>query len=103
MRRYLLNIGHTTKHIKIERIAKKIKKELDIDCDVSTFRRTYAGSWQRSAGAWSWWMQMTNRPGSIGSSWSVSALLRKEVRLNLSCYLYDFDLEIYPKIVEATE
>ena len=35
-----------------ERLAKKIYKELGIECDPNTFRRTYAGYWQRSQGTW---------------------------------------------------
>ena len=39
-----------------ERLAAKIKKELNIECDATTFRRT-SGYWQKRSGAFLWTMQ----------------------------------------------
>ncbi len=41
-----------------EKLAKKIEKDIGLVCDPTTFRRTYAGYWQRSNGAWLWTMQV---------------------------------------------
>lgn len=38
-----------------ERLAAKIKKELNIECDATTFRRT-SGYWQKRSGAFLWTM-----------------------------------------------
>ena len=45
------------------------------------FERVYAGHWQRSAGAWSWYMCYPAPGGGvqeIGSQWSVTELLRSK-------------------------
>jgi hypothetical protein len=49
--------------------------------------RTGAGHWQRSAGAWSWSLDLNEadydpktRPADFGSQWPVSVLLRPEAK-----------------------
>ncbi len=44
-------------------------------------RRTHAGHWQRSRGAWSWWLEPIDRTGftgatSAGSQWPASVVVR---------------------------
>lgn len=41
----------------IERLVRKIEKDIDIRCDAATFKRTYRGYWGRRQGAFSWTMQ----------------------------------------------
>lgn len=36
--------------------------------------RTYAGHWQRSEGAWSWWVELAGGI-TIGSQWSMAEVL----------------------------
>ena len=67
---------------KTERLAERLKKEHRIDADPSTFERVYAGHWQRSSGAWSWWMFLREEKDrgrqTIGSQFSVTELLKME-------------------------
>lgn len=57
------------------RLADKIQNDLGIACMKDSLRRTYAGYWQRKAGAWSW-EGVTEDGRRIGSIWSVSELLK---------------------------
>jgi hypothetical protein len=64
----------------VDKLAKRLKDEHDLDVDVSTFGRTRAGYWQRSCGAWSWFMYLKAPEGfskrEIGSQYSVGQLLK---------------------------
>lgn len=74
----------------IERFCKRVKKDHDVDLDPTTFRRTYAGYWQRAQGAWSWSMEVVVRSGTVGSQWPIWQLLTAPV--------LDFDGEcFYPE------
>lgn len=46
-----------------EKLSKKILQDTGVRTDPGTFRRTYAGCWQKSAGAFLW--TMTAKDGSI--------------------------------------
>lgn len=62
------------------------------------FRRTRAGSWQRSAGAWSWeisWNRAGN-VGTIGSQYPVSELLRYGLDVDMDTF---GRAHLYPKKV----
>ena len=67
-----------------ERLAKKIKEQLDIECDPTTFRRTYAGYWQKSNGAFVWTMYRKDMPFDIGSCDPASICVRKDYRLTIT-------------------
>jgi hypothetical protein len=67
-----------------ERLAAKIKKELNIECDATTFRRTYAGYWQRRSGAFSWTMQ-TRELRVIGSCERASECVKRKYKLIIDC------------------
>lgn len=57
------------------RLTDKIQNDLGVVCVKDGFRRTYAGYWQRRAGAWSW-EGVTEDGRRIGSIWTVSELLK---------------------------
>jgi hypothetical protein len=63
---------------KIEKFAVRVFKEHDVKLDTSTFRRVYAGYWQRANGAWSWSMtEVVDRGTStVGSQWPLTVLLK---------------------------
>lgn len=60
------------------KLAQFVEEVFGIKADYKTFRRTYAGHWQRSQGAWSWSMQRTDMPSDLGSQWSLSEILSKK-------------------------
>lgn len=64
-----------------DKLAKKIERELGLTCDPATFRRTYAGYWQKSNGAWLWTMRVMNGAYEIGSSNPASECIKKKYRL----------------------
>lgn len=74
----------------IERLCKKIKDELGYECEPSTFKRTYAGYWQRSEGAWSWFIRTKNKI-ELGCAEPVKECVKRKYILTLSAY----DSEIY--------
>ena len=74
-----------------EKLARKIEKEIGIRCNPDTFVRTYAGKWQRLAGAFVW--EMVCEGGRIDSISPASDCVRSDVWL-------DFDPkegEVFPE------
>ena len=65
----------------ILRLCKKIKDEIGFDCDPYTFRRTYAGYWQRGNGAWSWFIMTKKSKITLGSSDPVTKCVNGKYRL----------------------
>jgi hypothetical protein len=61
------------------KLARKVKKELDIDLFPSV-NRTYSGYWQRSAGAFVWWMY-DEYLHSLGGTDTIKNLLNKKNKL----------------------
>lgn len=60
-----------------ERLLARLRAETDLDLPESTrIVRTYAGSAQRSAGAWSWYLVSNGGELYIGSYHTVTELLR---------------------------
>jgi hypothetical protein len=57
-------------------------------------KRLYTGHWQRSSGAWSWVVQLTDQVGSVGSAWSMTQCLRSK---NLCVVRNGFDYELVPE------
>ena len=65
------------------RLAKKIEDELGIKCDPSTFRRTYAGYWQKASGAWVWAIRVSGTSFEIGSGDTATMCVDKKYKLYL--------------------
>ena len=65
----------------IKRLCKKIKEQLGIECDPTTFRRLRPGYWQRSSGAWSWSMRTLNGIFEFGSCDPVTMCVRRDHKL----------------------
>lgn len=82
-----------------ERLAKKIEKDTGIACDPETFRRTYAGYWQRSLGAFVWTMQIKGDFEELGSTYPASECVKSKYKLTLSCD----KLEIYPELIKSED
>lgn len=63
----------------VQRLAERLEREHKLKCNVATFERVYAGHWQRSSGAWSWWMEDHHDPNHartmVGSQFNVKQLL----------------------------
>ena len=64
----------------IYKLAAKIARDLGIECDVTTFKRTYASSWGLRCGAWSWVMK-TEDGDEVGSCYTVTECCRKDKKL----------------------
>lgn len=65
-----------------EKLAKRIKDELNIEVNPASLKRTYAGYWQKAAGAFVWkgYVYGSSHQKTIGSIESATKLL-KEKRL----------------------
>lgn len=66
-----------------ERLSKKIKRDIGIDCIPCTFKRTYAGYWQKRAVAFVWEMNVKGFSYEIGSTQSASELVKRGCKLEL--------------------
>jgi hypothetical protein len=77
----------------IEKLVDRLKNELGILADSKSFKRVYAGYWQRSKGAWSWSMNISGTNQFIGSQSSVGELLKAK---RISEYTYLMDIHIDP-------
>lgn len=75
------------------KLCKKIQEDIGIICDPETFRRTYAGCWMRSNGAWVWEMEIEGSHRSVGSIEPASELVKKKYRLTI-----DRDNEIFAEL-----
>lgn len=68
------------------RLVKKIKKDTGIECDPYTFRRTYAGYWQKSSGAFVWIICANDVTSLfIGSADTMTECIRKNRKLEFDC------------------
>lgn len=62
-----------------QKLVARLKKDFDIELsDDVVIRRTYAGYWQKSKGAWSWFFYSLSLGAihNIGSQHSIRELLR---------------------------
>jgi hypothetical protein len=82
MNKYRLSQGHTSELSK--RLARKIQEDTGLICDFTSFRRTYAGYWQKSLGAFLWTMRIKGTPFEIGSCDTATYCLKKTNRLSLT-------------------
>ena len=64
-----------------KKLAQRLKKEFNFDVE-PIIQRTYAGYWQRSNGAWLWFM--VGKGGDIGSGYRAKEVLRAKKLSSLS-------------------
>ena len=67
-----------------EKLADKIEKELGIICEPETFKRTYAGYWQKLSGAFVWTMKVLNSHNDIGSCTPASECIKRKYNLSIT-------------------
>ena len=80
----------------VKALTERIKREFGFEADPESFERTYAGHWQRSAGAYSWTMKAAGGLTTIGGCEPVSKYIVKRNLLEMEQrYLFDFELFVY--------
>lgn len=80
----------------VKALAERIKREFGFEVDPESFERTYAGHWQRSAGAYSWTMKTASGLTTVGGCEPVSKYIVKRNLLEMEQrYLFDFELFVY--------
>lgn len=80
----------------VKALAERIKKEFGFEVLPESFKRTYAGHWLRSAGAYSWTMETAGGLTTIGGCEPISKYVVKRNILEIEKrYLFDFELFVY--------
>lgn len=74
--------------------ALKLKIEGLFNRKVISIERVYAGHWQRSRGAWSWFAILENGP-SVGSCYTMTECVKAKKLEKLS--LTVVDVELFPE------
>ena len=64
-----------------EKLSKKILQDTGVSTDPGTFQRTYAGCWQKAAGAFLWTMQAKDGSITVGSCDRASDCIKPGARL----------------------
>lgn len=60
-----------------EKLRLRLNKELALNIpEHAVFKRTYAGYWQLSSGAWKWLCNYPEHPYDIGSSYTAGEILK---------------------------
>lgn len=77
------------------RLADRIRDDLGIEVDRDSLKRTYAGYWQRKAGAWSW-EGRTLDGHRIGSAWTAGELLKSRKLTTVDGVNWHTETEIAP-------
>ena len=66
----------------VERLAKKIKEDLDVEVDPETFISIRPRKWHKRMGAWSWSMKVRNtNVCQVGSIYTATECTRRDVKL----------------------
>lgn len=65
-----------------EKLSQKILQDTGICTDPDTFRRTYAGYWQKAAGAFLWTMKAKDGSITVGSCDRASDCIKPGTRLS---------------------
>ena len=65
-----------------EKLSKKILQDTGIHTAPETFRRTYAGYWQKAAGAFLWTMEAKDGPITVGSCDRASDCIKSSAILS---------------------
>lgn len=77
-------------------LANRIYKEFGINADPEKFYRTYAGKWQKDAGAYSWIMYLATDTGIVGGCEPVRKYIVKKNRLDFSERSFNnFEIFVY--------
>lgn len=77
-------------------LANRIYKEFGINADPEKFYRTYAGKWQRDAGAYSWIMYLATDTGIVGGCEPVRKYTVKKNRLEFNERSFNnFEIFVY--------
>jgi len=70
-------VGEPEQPTRTARAIRDLARSLGIECpDYIEIHRTYAGFWQRSCGAWSWFAVDCDNRELFGSQWSCQQLLQ---------------------------
>jgi len=64
-----------------EKLSQKILQDTGIRTDPETFRRTYAGCWQKAAGEFLWTMKAKDGSITVGSCDRASDCIKSGARL----------------------
>lgn len=73
---------------RFERLRIKLNKELNLKIpEHAVFKRTYAGIWQLSEGAWKWLCNYPEYPYDIGSSYTAGEILKAK---KISVVYYEY-------------
>lgn len=68
-----------------ERLAQRLKNNLGLDVDVSSFKRTYASKWMKSDGAFVWTCKLKNNSiTEVGSSETATNLIKSKSSLTMN-------------------
>lgn len=81
-------------------LAERIKAEFGIDADPERFLRTYAGHWQRAAGAYTWIMYY-GKFGVIGGCEPIRKYISKRNRLVISSRGF-LEYEVYAYVPDES-
>ena len=65
-----------------EKLSKKILQDTGVRTDPGTFRRTYAGYWQKAAGEFLWTMKAKDGSITVGSCDRASDCIKPGARLS---------------------
>lgn len=65
-----------------EKLSKKILQDTGVRTDPGTFRRTYAGCWQKAAGAFLWTMEAKDGDITVGSCDRASDCIKSGAKLS---------------------
>ena len=82
----------------LDRLIKQLREDGYEVPDGLTMHRTYAGFWQRNAGAWSWWAADRLGREVLGSQWGITDLLKAD-SIEVGDDHYGNALVLYPKTV----
>ena len=87
----------------VKKLVNRIKEEFGIECDPNSFRRTYAGWWQKSDGAYSWTLKMVDEAGGyiaghVAGFSAASEYIKKKNNIEGYHEGFDFVISIVPEI-----
>lgn len=81
-----------------ERLAQRLKKDLGLDVDVSSFKRTYASKWMKLDGAFVWTVNLkSNRIKNVGSCQTATQLVNSKAPLTMNHSEHWHEIEIFGK------
>lgn len=86
----------------VRKLVDRIKEEFGIGCDPNSFRRTYAGRWQKSDGAYSWTLDIVDEEegyvaGQVAGFSAASEYVKKKNNIEGYHEGFDFAISIVPE------